>query len=181
VLWRVRPERVVLRGVSPGLAAYVASLLPTLELGETRIVWVTPGPHAALDGVEQIVGALDGAETLARIDAMIGEAEQSLVVFQPGGEEALPVAALAAYARFVTFGSYLVALDTALGQPWLGYSRSWLYRAIVRFTQGNPGFVIDRTLNRHFVTTCPSGFLRRVLDPLPFGRYDEALDDLSGV
>ena len=180
-LWRVRPERVVLCGVMPGLAAYVASILQGLDLAETSVVWITAEPQAALTGVEQIVGAAGSPSTLGHVEAAIGDAEHVLVLLQPEAQDALPVAALDAYARFVTFNSYLVVLGAALGQPWLGYSQSWLYRAIVRFTQARTDFVVDRTLNRHFVTTCPSGFLRRALEPISLGTYDEALDDLSGV
>ena len=181
VLWRVRPERLVLCGVSAGLAAYAASILQGLDLAATSLVWITTEPQEVLQGVEQIVGALSSPATLDRVAAAVGDAEQVVVLLQPAPDDALPIPTLDAYARFVTFGGYLVVLGTALGQPWLGYSRSWLYRAIVRFTQARTDFVIDRTLTRHFVTTCPSGFLRRALEPLSLGLYDEALDDLSGV
>lgn len=180
-LWRVRPDRVILCGVPAGLVGYVASILTGLDLDRTMVAWVTAEPHDAVPGVEQIVGAPASPATLRHVEALVGDADHVLVVLQPDGQDALPVAALHDYARFVTFGSYLIVLGAAFGQPWLGYSTSWLYRAIVRFTQARRDFVVDRTLNRHFVTTCPSGFLRRALEPATLGAYDEALDDLSGV
>ena len=180
-LWRVRPERVILCQVSPGLAAYVASILISLDLADTAVLWITAEPQDALLGVEQIVGSPEAPSTLSRVEAAIADAEHVLALLQPDERDALPVAALDLYARFVSFGSYLVVLGAAIGQPWLGYSKSWIYRAIMRFTSARADFVIDRTLNRHFVTTCPSGFLRRALEPMSLGTYDEALDDLSGV
>ncbi len=180
-LWRVRPERVVLCGIMPGIAAYVASILQGLDLIDTSVVWITAEPQDFLTGVEQIVGVAASPLTLGRVGAAVGDAENVLVLLQPEAHDALPVAALDAYARFVTFGSYLIVLGAALGQPWLGYSQSRLHQATVRFAQARTDFVVDRTLNRHFVTTCPSGFLRRALEPVSLGTYDEALDDLSGV
>ena len=180
-LWRVRPQRVVLCGVALGLAAYVVNILHSLDLGKTEVVWVTAEPQEPLADVEQIIGPAGSPTTLNRVAAAVGDADQVLTLLQPEEHDALPVGALDTYARFVSFGSYLIVLGAALGQPWLGYSQAWTYRAIVRFTHARPEFVIDRSLNRHFVTTCPSGFLRRALQPLSIATYDEALDDLSGV
>ena len=182
-LWRVKPERIVMKETAAGLVDFVASLLPILGLDETTILWA-PGESAAgavPPHVEIVPGDPLGPEVLGRLERGVGDAERVLALFQPSADDALPVDALATYARFVSFESYLVVLGAALGQPWLGYSRLWLYRAIVRFTQGGHGFVVDRTLNRHFVTTCPAGFLRRVLNPIPLERYDTALDDLDGL
>ncbi len=181
-LWRAKPERIVMKETAAGLVEFVASLLPVLGLQETRILWALgeAEPASVPPQVEVVSGDPLGPEVLACLERGVGDAERVLALFQPGAGDALPVDALAHYARFVSFESYLVVLGAALGQPWLGYSRLWLYRAIVRFTQGDHGFVVDRTLNRHFVTTCPSGFLRRVLNPLPLERYDPALDDLDG-
>ena len=180
-LWRVRPERLVLRAVAPGLVAFLAAILPGLGLSHTQVLWVTAQPQDAIDGVEPVVGDPQAPSVLGRLDDAIGDAEHVLVVFQPDADDALPLQALGRYGGFVTAGSYLVVLNVALGQPWLGYSTSYLHRAIVRFTQSAPNFVIDHTLNRHFVTTCPTGFLRRSLDPSPISRYDPALDDIGGL
>ena len=104
-----------------------------------------------------------------------------LVVFQPRPDDTLPTVPLARYGGLVTMGSYLVVLGTAFAQPWIGYSRAWTYAALRQLVRSHPGFVVDRTLNQHFVTTSPQGFLRRVLDPAAPGRYDATLDDLSGL
>ena len=179
-LWRVRPERVVARGAAPGLVRFVASILPALGLERTRLLWVTEEAEGPA-GVVRIPPGPDGEATLRQVEAAVGDAERVLVLYQPGPDEGLPVEALRAWSRLVSFDSYLIVLGVALGQPWLGYSRSWTYRAIVRFVESTPGFVIDRTMNRHLVTTCPSGFIRRVLDPMAAGAYDSALDDLEGL
>ena len=182
-LWRTRPEVIVMKDTAFALVDFVASLLPMLELERAHIVWIgaedTPGPLPPR--VRRVEGDAYAAETLAGAMAEIGAAEHVLVVFQPRLDDALPTGPLAQYGALVTFGSYLVVLGAAFGQPWIGYSRRWIYRAIVRFVQDHPRFVVDHTLNRHLLTTSPAGFLRRALDPLPVERYDAALDDLSGL
>jgi cephalosporin hydroxylase/glycosyltransferase involved in cell wall biosynthesis len=180
-VWRVRPDVVVMREASPGLVHFVASILPSLGLDETRLLWLSDTPEAVtgLNNVQVISSRSGEAQLVERAREAIGDAEHVLVLYQPSPHEALPVENLELHADLVTFGSYLIVVGAALGQPWLGYSRQWLYRAIQRFVQGQSSFVIDRTMNQHFVTTCPSGFLRRVLNPFVFEDYDAALDDLS--
>ena len=179
-LWRVKPERLILRSLNPGLVSYIAALVKMLGL-DARIVWTTDRPQDAIAGTEQLVGYPDGDDMLSMIQAAVEDAEHVLVIYSPDADSQLPVDGLALYSQLVTFGSYLIVLKTAFGRPWLGYARSSLYRAIVRLTQSDPSLVIDRTLSRHFVTTSPSGFVRRVLSPQTFRQYDESVDDLSGL
>ena len=182
-IWRVQPECVVLKNTSPGLTRFVASLLPTLDLEQTQVFWVTSGFERLDDigSVDCIIDDTDGRRPPIRMEKAIGAAERVLVLFQPAAQDTLPAESLEAYARVVSFGSYLVVIGAAFGQPWLGYSQSWLYAAIRRFIRQRSDFVIDRTMNQHFITTCPSGFLRRVLDPMLVQDYDASLDDLAGL
>ena len=120
-----------------------------------------------------------GMNVLAKVEAEIGAAEHVMVVYQPTSEEACPGEVLARYGALTTFDSYLVVLGAAFGQPWIGYSRSWTYQTILAFVRDHPAFVVDRTMNRHLVTTSPHGFLRRVLDRSTSEQYDARLDDLT--
>ena len=182
-LWRAKPDVVVLKDCAFPLVEYVASLLRALELDGVTIIWVAgPDAEAApLGSVRQVSGDGHGTEVLARILAEIGAAEHVMAIYQPTADEAAPNEVLARYGALITVGSYLVVLGAAFGQPWIGYSRSWTYRAILAFVRDHPAFVVDRTMNRHLVTTSPNGFLRRVLDPSRSEQYDATLDDLSGL
>jgi hypothetical protein len=68
---------------------------------------------------------------------------------------------LAAYARFVSYRSYLIFLGTVLGQPWLGYSNRWYLSAIRRFLASGAPFVIDDSCDQQLISFCASGYLRR--------------------
>jgi hypothetical protein len=80
-----------------------------------------------------------------------------------------------AYSKFVSNGSYLIFLGTALGQPWLGYSKNWYLASIFKFVASS-SFRIEPAWERQLLSTCASGYLRRVDEP---GKYDASLDQLD--
>ncbi len=175
-----RPTRIVATGVEDGLVSYMCSVLDALDLRETKIVRMT-GTSASTPAnsrIEIIVGDPYASVTLAAIDRAIGAEETTLVLFGPQPTDYVPVAQLSAYAQFVSHGSYLIYLRTAHGQPWLGYSKYWHLAVINRFVNGAGPFVIDQTRTQHFITSCPSGFLKKAKDILRLEDYDDTLDHL---
>jgi cephalosporin hydroxylase len=163
----IRPERIVLTSPEPGLVGFLSDMLQVLGLGETRIVYVVDQmPEKLPPGVECVVGPGQAPSTLREVRARVGTAESVLVLFSHGPEDFFALEALRAYARFVSFGSYLVVLRTVLGQPWLGYSKYWLRRAVHLLLQGSD-FVIDETRTQHLISVCLGGYLARVRPPPP--------------
>lgn len=182
MLWSARPDVLICKNVAAGLVGFVASILPALGLASTEILWITaeccevPSPL-----VRRIVGdAMDGA-TLAAVEDEMAASERCCVLFQPRDDELMPLDAIRRYARFVSAGEYLVVLGGAFGQPDIGYSNRWTARAIEWFLRGEPYFERDHTLNAHLISTCPSGFLRRIPNVHIDLGYDPALDDLEGL
>lgn len=182
VLWNERPDVLVMKDVAPGLVGFVRSILPAIQLKGLTLLWVThdgQGPTPA--GVRRILGDMEDPVVSGALDEQIGAAEAVCVLFQPRRDEPHPVDGLHRYARLVTAGDYMVVLGAALGQPGIAYSMRWTSNAIHRFIDQSRDFVIDRTMNAHFVTTCPSGFLRRLANTRGGQPYDGGLDILEGV
>ncbi len=179
ILHRERPERILAVRCADGLIGFLNSLLSMLDLPDTRIVRVDeqPGAAPASSRVERICGDPCAPATLAAVDAALGAAERTLVLYVPGAQDVLPIEPLRAYARFVSMRSYLIVLGTVFGQPWLGYSSYWFQAAIRSFVAGAP-FVIERGWNQHLITTSPGGYLRRVSAGDDAG-YDASLDQLN--
>jgi cephalosporin hydroxylase/GT2 family glycosyltransferase len=162
MLWAVRPEVLVLKNVAPGLAAFVASIRSALQLEGMRIIAVCDTDEQVPPGVEKVIGHPMDEAVLARVEDLLGTAESCCVLFQPLEDDLLPIDAIARYASLVSASGYLVVLNSGVGQPELAYSRHFILRAIRRFLDSGVPFVIDSTMNAHLVTTCPSGFLRRI-------------------
>jgi cephalosporin hydroxylase len=114
--------------------------------------------------VVPVPGPAGSPSALAAVEHALGTEEVVLVIFTPDAGDTVPAEALRAYARLVTPRSYLVFLGTALGQPWLGYSRYWFMTAISRLLDSEP-FSIDLDCNPHLVTTSPLGYLQRIETP----------------
>ncbi len=127
----------------------------------SRIIGVNATAENLPATVQPLRGDQTAPETLAAISRALGTAEKVLVLFQPARGDHFPIAALRAYARFVSPRSYLVFLGSVFGQPWLGYSKHWYAKAIRALVDEAP-FAIDETLTPHLITTCPLGFLQRI-------------------
>lgn len=67
---------------------------------------------------------------------------------------------LEVYAPLVTAGCYLVVEDTGWAEgPDVG---EWADRAVAEFIVGNPMFQVDRTRERHLLTSNRGGWLKRI-------------------
>ena len=178
ILHAVRPEWIVITSCEPALVTFLDDVARILELTDLRIVCVVDEASANPQSrVDYVVGPPYAPPTLSEVAAKIGLAESVLVLFSRRAEDFFPLEELRAYARFVSFGSYLIVLRTVLGQPWLGYSKYWLRRAIHLFLQESD-FAIDETRTQHLLSVCSGGYLARV-KPALARADDDALEDLA--
>jgi cephalosporin hydroxylase len=178
IMHATRPERIVMTAAEPALVTFLDDMAAILELQEMRMVCVVDEmPAERRARIDYVVGPPYAPATLSQIDARLGLAESVLVLFSRRADDFFPLEPLRAYARFVSFGSYLIVLRTVLGQPWLGYSKYWLRRVVRLFLQESD-FVIDETCTQHVISLCSGGYLARVKPPLPRAE-DEALDTIA--
>ncbi len=164
ILFRTRPGRIVAVNAAPGVILLLTSLLDMLDLPAARIVVAGGTPVPPSHRVRPIAGEAASPATLAAVEAALDTEEHVLVLFAPAPGELLPFDALRAYAALVTARSYLIFLGTALGQPWLGYSKHFYMTAIRRLLDMEP-FAIDHSANPHLVSTSPLGYLQRIEPP----------------
>ena len=180
IIVRTRPTHVVMAHAEPGLAAFVDSILTLLDIPSPTIVWASPkveAPKGLTARVRAVNGEPNSPKTLRRIAQNLGAAEATLVLYAADGQPKLTVKNLADYAGFVGHRCYLVALRTALGQPWIGYARMRGARAVADLVKSDPSLVLDTSWERNVLTSCPSGIVLRVGPP---GRsYDESLDRIA--
>jgi cephalosporin hydroxylase len=162
IIGEVQPARVITTSGQAGLIRFLVSMLELHGLSQSCVVAVgAPPPKVAGTRVRTIEGPPASPETLRLVEEAIGAEETTLVLFEPAQDDLIPVDRLAAYARFVSYRSYLIFLGTVLGHPWLGYSNRWYLTAIRRFLARGAPFVIDYSRDQQLISFCASGYLRR--------------------
>lgn len=183
IVHQVRPDAVIVIGARAGLTHFVASLLNATACEGSRILQVNPPDESAAlpSRISTFHGRPDDAHTLATLRHWTGSAESVLVLFAAEPAECFNQASLQALGTLVSHRSYLVCLGTVFGQPWLGYSTHQHLRTIHDFINSESAFVIDRSRHRQLITTCPSGYLRKVGGAVTASTYDAALDDIAGA
>lgn len=184
IIFEQRPAHIVTTSRDTGLPDFLFSVLDSMGLHDTRITCVAavePGVASRSPRLQWVVGNASDEQVLGAITARIGDADSTLVLYEPdSGDTSYLAAQLQAYASLVSYRSYLIFLGSAFGQPWLGYSSNWFLSAIRKFiADSDYGFVIDESRTRQWITTCPHGYLRRVGPRTSSLAYDARLDILD--
>jgi cephalosporin hydroxylase len=162
IIGRVRPARVITTCGKEGLIRFLVSMLEVHGLSESGVIAVGE-PSLGVGGkqVRTIEGHPAAPETIRLVEEAIGAEETTVVLFEPAPDDPMPVDMLTAYARLVSYRSYLVFVGTVLGQPWLGYSNRWYMAAIRQFLASGAPFVIDHSFDEQLVSVCAGGYLHR--------------------
>lgn len=177
IIRQTEPDCIITTSPDDGLIVFIDDVLRLLGLDKTRILRVAAAapPGAVPARVRAIIGKHDAPETFARLESQVGTDETTLVLYAPAAGVAHPLNTLNEYAKFVSFRSYLIFLGTVFGQPWLGYSKNWYLANINKFVAAS-AFEIEMVWDRQLLSTCSSGYLRRVAVN---DRYDPSLDQLN--
>jgi Glycosyl transferase family 2/Cephalosporin hydroxylase len=155
ILHEIRPTRVVAVHLPPGLLSLLGDMLQ-LDGAASRFVIVGEGGLGGSPDTDPLA-----PEILCEVRRALGAATEIVVLYAQRSQDDRLRDALHSYAEFVSLRSYLVVVDSAVGQPWLGYARAWTMKAINSFVDVKP-FAIDHSRTQHLITSCPLGFLQRI-------------------
>lgn len=180
IIHQLHPDAVITIGAATGLGLFIEnSLLATGNL-DVRVLQVAScsTPPKALSGkVTALTGEPTDPRTLATAFQWVGSSVKVLVLYATGPHTGFSVESLEAWGSMVSYRSWLICTGTLFGQPWLGYSIHEHLQTIREFTRANPSFVIDRQQTSQLISTCPSGYLRRVGGQVTAATYDDLLDE----
>jgi cephalosporin hydroxylase len=183
VIHRVQPSLIVETGVAHGGSLlFHATLLHAMGGGRVVGVEVDLRPHnrAAITAhpLARYVTIVDGSsidpDVVARVRALVGEGDRTLVVLDSNHSKAHVRAELEAYHALVTPGSYIVATDGIMEDVAMAPrgDGAWLAdnpaAAAREFAADHPEFVLEQppwSFNeselRENVTHWPAAYLRR--------------------
>lgn len=178
IIHQLRPDAVIAAGAERGLVAFIEGVLQATNNPTARLLHLTSSdttessPHTTT-----LHGSSADADLLATARHWVGSAETVLVLYAADPGTTLASAAMRSWGALVSYRSWLICLGTLFGQPWLGYSTRQHVQVIREFTSGASPFVIDRSWNRQLLSTCPSGYLRKVGGAATAATYDATLDE----
>jgi len=177
IIHQIRPDAIVAVGAEVGLVGFINSVLHATGKDDARLLYVNPPTSAELPARVTVLSGLPSEQhVFAAASHWVGTAETVLVLHAAGPPETFSLSTLQAWAKLVSHHSYLICLGTLFGQPWLGYSSRNHLQTIRDFTRGDSPFVIDRSWNRQLISTCPSGYLRKIGGAVTAANYDATLD-----
>ena len=183
IIHQIRPDAIIAAGSEAGLVGFMENMLQAVDLPGARILHVVgdagPATPSARTSLLQMPPGDLATVTAARHWA--ASAETVLVLHAAGSVENFSPASLRAWSGLVSHHSYLICTGTVFGQPWLGYSTRQHFKVVREFIEGDSSFVIDRSLTRQLITTCPCGYLRKVGGGTTAASYDAALDTLGPI
>ena len=176
VIFDQRPRVVVETGTwQGGSAIFYASLLKLL--GGGRVISVDiEHPATVRDAVATspfsyqislITGDSVSAEIIARVQELVGDEQNVLVVLDSLHTYEHVLKELKAYSEFVPPSGNLVVLDTICYDLWdlPRATPRWrtdnALRAVETFLSEHPEFEVDQSRERYLFTAAPRGFLRR--------------------
>ena len=177
LVWNVKPDVIIECGIAHGGSLiFYASLLELIGRGIVIGVDVEIRSHnrVAIENHPMatrgtlIEGSSVSTKTIREIDALIKPDDRVMVVLDSNHSTEHVARELEMYHKFVTLGSYLVAMDGAQAFVWdIPNGKSeWKTDnplvAIEAFMENNTMFEIDDHYTRLKVTANPEGFLKRV-------------------
>ena len=161
----VRPDLVLETGTYRGGSALYLGCLCDL-LGNGRVItvdnerWGEPPEHPR---VEHLLGSSTSLEVRERIERAAADCERVLVILDSDHRRDHVLAELRAYAGLVTVGSYVIVEDTNInGHPVEPEWGAGPMEAVETFLAEDPRFAPDAERERFFMTSNPSGYLRRL-------------------
>jgi cephalosporin hydroxylase len=170
LLFRLRPELIVETGTHRGGSAlFFASMCDVIGTG--RIITIdirelhehirpSRPPHQR---ITYMTGSSTDADVVAAVREAAEPASTVLVTLDSGHGRDHVLEELRLYAPLVTAGSYVIVEDTNLNGWWPDWGPGPL-EAVRGFLREDDRFVVDRTLEKYFMTFNPSGYLRRLPD-----------------
>lgn len=177
LIWRVKPDLIVETGVAHGGSLILSASILEL-IGKGRVLGIDVDirqhnriaieAHPLAPRIDLLEGSSIDPTIVAEVAGRTAAARTVMVVLDSNHAAAHVAGEIAAYAPFVTVGSYLVVMDGAQGHVFdiprgkAEWQADNPLTALDAFVADSDEFEIDPYFTRLHVTSNPRGYLRRV-------------------
>ena len=180
IIWGVKPDLIIETGIAHGGSLIFSASMLELIGGKGKVLGIDIDirqhnraeieQHSLFKRIEMIQASSISEETAQAVHKIAADYSNIMVVLDSNHTHAHVKKELELYSSLVSVGSYLVVLDTFIedlpadsfpDRPWSVGDNS--KTAVLEFLKENDNFEIDKNIeNKLFVTSAPSGFLKRI-------------------
>jgi cephalosporin hydroxylase len=163
ILFDTKPDLIIETGTCHGGSAfYMAIVCDYLKKGEIVTIDIEHKPNRPQHPrIQYWTSSSTAPETVEKV-RQLAKGKSVMVILDSDHSEKHVRDELAAYASLVNVGNYLIVEDTNLhGHPINPEHGPGPMEAVQDFIKQNPGFEIDLTKQKFFMTFNPNGYLKR--------------------
>lgn len=173
IICEIKPDFIIEAGTAAGgTALFYATILDQIvPNGKVLTIDILPTLHEAATHFKvwkKHVEFFNGSSTSPIIFNSIAKrvrGKKVLIILDSDHSKKHVLKELQLYAPLVSLKSYIVVQDTQLnGHPIKSFSfnREGPWEALMDFLKTNNKFQIDHSREKHLITQCPSGYLKRI-------------------
>jgi len=179
IIFDVKPDLIIETGIAHGGGLiFYASMLELLGKGEVVGIDIDIRKHNRKEiekhrmfkRIKMIEGSSISKEVADQVAKIAKKHKKVLVCLDSTHQHDHVLKELQTYSKFVSKGSYIVAMDTIVELTPKGFwkDRPWdrgnsPATAVSSFLQKNKNFIIDKNIDdKLLITSCPGGYLKRI-------------------
>ncbi len=169
IIFDMKPDLIIETGTADGGSTlFLAHLFDLIGKGKIISVDIEAKQRPKHDRITYLTGSSTTDEIIEYLKEQVKEKEKVLVILDSDHSKQHVLNELQIYKDFVTQDSFLIVEDTNInGHPVFPSFGPGPTEAIDEFLKGNKEFVVDKTMEKFFLTFNPQGYLRRVKTAAP--------------
>lgn len=179
IIWEIKPDLIIETGIAHGGGLiFYASMLELIGKGEVLGIDIDIREHNRKEiekhkmakRIKMIEGSSIDKNVIKQVSKIVKKHKKIMVCLDSLHTHKHVLAELNLYSKFISEGSYIVAMDTIVeSMPKNFYKdRPWNKgdnpaTAVKIFLKNHKNFIIDKNIeNKLLITSCPGGYLKRI-------------------
>lgn len=165
IMFKVKPDIIIETGTFfGGSALYLASLCDILKNGEVITIDIAEQKGRPLHNrITYLTGSSISSEIINIVERKINKSHKVMVFLDSDHQKDHVLKEMIIYSKFVSEGSYLIVEDSNINDhPVYPDFGPGPMEAIDEFLKGNKNFIVDKKMEKFFLTFNPRGYLLRI-------------------